>query len=60
MTQKRPAEKESPRSRSRSRRKQRGGIIRDDRGQEQPETKEDAQRSSGHVYGDEVLKDTPL
>ena len=38
----------------------RRGIVRDERGQDQPASKEDAQRSSGHIHGDDVLKDTPL
>jgi hypothetical protein len=38
----------------------RRGTVRDERGQDQPATKEDAQRSSGHVRGDDVLKDAPL
>ena len=29
------------------------GIVRDERGQDQPEGKDDAQRSSGDVRGDE-------
>ena len=51
--------KDAPASRD-ERNQRRGGIVRDERGQDQPATKEDAQRSSGHVHGDDVLKHTPL
>jgi hypothetical protein len=42
------------------REQQRTGIIQDERGQDQPQTKEDAQKNSGHPDGDDVLKRTPL
>lgn len=54
------AGKDKPENSAAERKRQRRGIVRDERGQDQPETKEDAQRNSGHPNGDNVLKRTPL